>query len=244
MAVLMVIVMMFFTISNMTVMSVHRHSNTMDASQVARTVFNKLDQDLSLRLGHFGLGAEFVKADGNDGFAFFSQTPDRNGVRRTSWVQYALEDNTHLYRMSRASDSLSSYYRYASTPDPLTPAPEELPLAQRVIRIEFYFITEDGMAIGVPAAPEDMRAMEAVRVGLVVAEERSLPLLTDAHLVEIRGALSDLNPANVLLEGFDSFQKVWEQEIIGMTASSSLPLPAVQGLRVFERTYTLKGESR
>lgn len=111
-------------------------------------------------------------------------------------------------------------------------------IGPQVFRFEYYYLLTNGSLSDVPwnttthNAVNGMRDVSAIVVDIAAIDSKSKVLLTDAQISNLVGQLGDYTSG--MAPG--QLRAQWQNTLDGIT---SLPRPAVSGIRLYERYFYL-----
>jgi len=202
---------------------------------------------------------------GNDQLAFYSTVPGyypaSGSQSAVSLVAYRV--NSTFNKMERLGKGLvwnavstadipvvflplviTNTWPYATnqSPDPSSASAYETMGAQ-VFRFEYYYLLKNGSFSGTPwdtnatlvpphASVSGMQDVSAIVADVAVIDSRSKVLLTDTQVTTLAAGLSDY--AAGMVPG--QLRANWQA---ALNANTSLPRPAISGIRLYERSFYL-----
>ena len=146
------------------------------------------------------------------------------------WNGVSLNDTPVVFMPLRISATWPSATNLAASP---TPEPRAEVIGPQVIRFEYYYLLNNGSFSVVPwitphTSVSGMQDVSAIVVDIAVIDPKSKVLLTPAQITSLAGQLVDYTPG--LPAG--RLRTLWQNTLDGNT---TLPRPAVSGIRVYER---------
>lgn len=101
-------------------------------------------------------------------------------------------------------------------------------IGPQVFRFEYcYMLTDDSLSITPPA---DVSGIAAIIADIAVIDSKSKVLLSNAQITSLAGQLSDY-PANIVP---GQLRNNWQTTL---NANTTLPRPALSGVRLYERSF-------
>jgi prepilin-type N-terminal cleavage/methylation domain-containing protein len=218
--------------------------NKLDSLEQARLVLDRLGLDLAAAVRRKDLPFEYDKnaaGDSNDELRFYAHTlaygaPERRVSALSYVVQPAagsLGGRKQLQRAGFGMDwsGVASPGFSGSFP---TPAPTGYQtLGSDIFRFEICFFrknTAAGLAGLVSTPPSDLSDISALLIGVAVVDAEASKILDAGDINSLVNALKD-PPDGV------SPEEQWTADLQNLIQSSSLPKRALQGIRIFQRTY-------
>jgi type II secretion system protein J len=120
-----------------------------------------------------------------------------------------------------------------------TPEPSAEVIGAQVFRFEYYYLLKNGTFSDIPwdtgaghTAVNGMQDVAAILVDIAVIDSNSKVLLTDAQVTTLATGLSDYTAGMVP----GQLQANWQTYLDGIT---TLPRPAISGVRLYERYFYL-----
>jgi len=204
---------------------------------------------------------------GNDQIAFYSAVPgyypssySAGYQSPVSLVAYRANSQNKLERLGKglvwngvsSTDTpvvflpllISNTWPYATNqfPDPSSASAYETMGAQ-VFRFEYYYLLKNGALTDIPwdtsptlvplhTSVSGMQDVSAIVVDIAVIDSRSKVLLTSTQITTLAAGLSDY--ASGMVPG--QLRANWQA---ALNANTSLPRPAVSGIRLYERYFYL-----
>ncbi len=198
--------------------------------------------------------------DGNDQIAFYSAVPgyypsgsSTGSQSPVSLVAYRVKSQNKLERLGKglvwngvsSTDTpvvflpllISNIWPYATnqSPDPSSPSAYEI-MGPQVFRFEYCYLLKANGTLSI-TPPGDIAGIAAIIADIAVIDSKSKVLLTDADIATFAtpgGAnfLSDYSSG--MAPG--QLRAQWQNTLNGIT---SLPRPALSGIRLYERFFYL-----
>jgi hypothetical protein len=197
---------------------------------------------------------------GNDQIAFYSTVPGyypaSGSQSPVSLVAYRVKSQNKLERLGKglvwngvsSTDTpvvflpllISATWPYATNqfPDPSSSSAYET-MGPQVFRFEYYYLLKNGSFSGTPwdtgaghTAVNGMQDVSAIIANAAVIDSKSKVLLTDSQVTMLAAGLSDY----AVGLGPGQLRANWQAYLDGIT---SLPRPAISGIRLYERYFYL-----
>jgi len=224
----------------------------MDADSQARQLLDRMAVDFTQMIKrsdvtYYWKGGTGGSQIGNDQMAFYCAVPGYYSTTSSttqspiSLIAYRINSQNKAERfgkgllwngVSLAENPLVFWQPIAAPTDADYTTSGEI-VAPQVFRFEYcYQLTTGFLSITPPA---NISGIAAIVVDIAVIDPRSKVLLNDAQITNLAGQLSDYNASMVP----GQLRNAWQNTING----STLPRPAVSGIRVYERFFYLSPPS-
>ena len=223
-----------------------------DADSQARQLLDRMAVDFTQMIKrsdvtYYWKGGTGGSQIGNDQMAFYCAVPGYYSTTSSttqspiSLIAYRINSQNKAERfgkgllwngVSLAENPLVFWQPIAAPTDADYTTSGEI-VAPQVFRFEYcYQLTTGFLSITPPA---NISGIAAIVVDIAVIDPRSKVLLNDAQITNLAGQLSDYNASMVP----GQLRNAWQNTING----STLPRPAVSGIRVYERFFYLSPPS-
>src|SRR2546430_7432736 len=166
------------------------------------------------------------------------------------WIAVSITDTPVVFMPIPLASPLPTPELPSPTPNP-TPTPAwpqaanttadadyEL-VGPQVFRFEYYYLLKNGSFSNIPwdtsaghNAVDGMQDVSAILVDIAVIDPKSKVLLTDAQVTTLAASLSDYTAGMVP----GQLRANWQNTLNGIT---TLPRPAISGIRLYERYFYL-----
>jgi hypothetical protein len=131
----------------------------------------------------------------------------------------------------------------AATSSSTSDAAYEL-IGPQVFRFEYYYLLTNGSLSNAPPVDgnshADLSQIAAIIVDIAVIDPKSKVLLTDSQMTSLAALLDD-SPANIDAQQPGYLRALWQSRLNGIIDpnspyfDSSMPPPAISGIRLYER---------
>jgi prepilin-type N-terminal cleavage/methylation domain-containing protein len=120
-------------------------------------------------------------------------------------------------------------YATNANPDPASPPAYEI-IGPQVFRFEYSYLLTSGSSSITP--PASVSGIAAIIVDVAMIDQKSKVLLTDTQITALAGQLTDYGAGMVPGQLLGQWQST-------LDANTTLPRPAVSGIRLYERYFYL-----
>jgi hypothetical protein len=126
--------------------------------------------------------------------------------------------------------TISATWPYATnaTADPSSPSAYET-IGPQVFRFEYCYLLRANGSLAI-TPPTDISGIAAIIADIAVIDSKSKALLTEAQITTLQGTLSDYTAGMVP----GQLRANWQTTL---NANSTLPRPAISGIRLYERSF-------
>jgi len=263
--VLVVLVLLFTLLFNSAASITTLGHKQMDADSQARQLLDRMAIDFAQLVNRtdvdfFGKGTAAPNSlgdtmAGNDRLAFYSAVP---GYYPPTGSQSPVSLVTYRVNSSSASSSYNKMERLgkglvwngiSSTDKPVVFMPltisatwpaavsDSLPdpdgnyetIGPQVFRFEYCYLLAGGNLSVTP--PANISGLAGFTVDIAVIDPKSKVLLTNAQITSLAGQLSDYPTTNIVL---GQLRNDWQNTL---NANTTLPRPALSGVRLYERSF-------
>jgi hypothetical protein len=221
-----------------------------DADSQARQLLDRMAVDFTQMIkrsdvNYYWKGGTGGSQIGNDQMAFYCAVPGYYSTATSttqspiSLIAYRINAQNKAERFGKgllwngvSTDTLVFWQPIAAPTDTDYTTSGEI-IGPQVFRFEYcYLLTNGSLSITPPAS---ISGIAAIIVDIAVIDPKSKVLLNDAQITTLAGQLSDYNASMVP----GQLRNAWQNTIDGTT----LPRPALSGIRVYERFFYLSPPS-
>jgi hypothetical protein len=265
--VLVLIVLLFTQLLNSSASVTMLGHKQIDADSQAREVLDRMAIDLAQMIKRpdvdYYLKSSTAPQSGNDQLAFYAAVPGYYATVPAPPPSYTEKSSLSLVSYRINSDSASASYNrmermgkglawngvssgwtpivflpltISGVPDwsaavstSLADSSYEV-IGPQVFRFEYCYLGTDG---NLSTTPPGISAMAAIIVDIAVIDSKSKALLNNAQITSLAGQLVDYNAGNMAP---GQLRTSWQNTMNGIT---SLPRPAISGVRLYERFFYL-----
>jgi hypothetical protein len=236
----------------------------MDADSQAREVLDRMAIDLAQMIKRsdvdYYLKSSSSPQSGNDQLAFFAAVPGYYATVPTPAPSYTQKSPLSLVSYRINSDSTSPSYNrmermgkglawngVSSDWTPLVFLPQTISgnwpsavststadssyevIGPQVFRFEYYYLLSDGTRSTVPGP---ISGLAGIIVNIAVVDSKSKVLLNNTQIASLAGQLIDYSASMVPGQLRTSWQNI-------LNTNTTLPRPALSGIRLYERFFYL-----
>jgi len=223
----------------------------MDADSQARQVLDRMAVDFAQMIKRSDVtfyfkGGTGVSQTGNDQIAFYTATPGYYSTATSttqspvSLAAYRVNSNSNkLERLGKGllwngvslTEAPLIFWQAIVPPTDADYSVSGEVIGPQVFRFEYcYLLTNGSLSITPPAS---VSGIAALIVDIAAIDPKSKGLLSDTQITSLAGQLSDYPPTNIVP---GQLRNTWQN---ALDANTTLPRPALSGVRLYERFFYL-----